>query len=445
MAGLSLQCGDCKVQLRTVEEAQEHAELTGHANFEESTEPVLNLVCSTCGKPCRTKTESDLHTKRTGHTEFVDKTAETAKPVVLEIKPDGGAGPSGSSSGDGSAKPPDLVVPEVNKELLAELEGMGFSTARATRSLHFSGADNIEGAVTWIVEHEGDDNIDEMPMVPAGATGGAVASMLTPEEAKAKAQELRERARKKKDEEEKRMEKEREKLSSISHGSLRAEEIFLFLLSRVVVLYLYEQQERIRIGREMQEARRIEEDNERKRIMILRKAEKEEEKRAREKIRLKLEEDKAERRRKLGLPPEEPQPATSAPAPIPKEEKKSFVPLRPASKAEQMRTCLRGMKQAHKDEDDKVKKAFQTLLTYLGNVVRSPDEEKFRKIRLTNPTFQERVGNMGGVSFLELCGFEKDTAGEFLSLAREKVDVMLLNTAGAEINSALVNPFFGVL
>ncbi|KAG6544367.1 hypothetical protein Mapa_014201 [Marchantia paleacea] len=412
MAGLSLQCGDCKVQLRTAEEAKEHADLTGHYNFEESTEPVLNLVCNTCGKPCRTKTESDLHTKRTGHTEFSDKTAETAKPVVLELKPDGGAGPSGSSSGDGSAKPADMVVPEVNKELLAELEGMGFSASRATRSLYFSGADSIEGAVTWIVEHEGDDNIDEMPMVPAGATGGAVASMLTPEEAKAKAQELRERARKKKDEEEKRMEKEREK-------------------------------ERIRIGREMQEARRIEEDNERKRIMILRKAEKEEEKRAREKIRLKLEEDK--RRRKLGLPPEDPQTATSAPAPIPKEEKKSFVPLRPASKAEQMRTCLRGMKQAHKDEDDKVKKTFQTLLTYLGNVVRSPDEEKYRKIRLTNPTFQERVGNMGGVSFLELCGFEKDTAGEFLALAREKVDVMLLNTAGAEINSALVNPFFGVL
>ncbi|KAL2612957.1 hypothetical protein R1flu_024649 [Riccia fluitans] len=414
MAGLSLQCGDCKVQFRTVEEAQEHAELTGHANFEESTEPVLNLVCNTCGKPCRTKTESDLHTRRTGHTEFSDKTAETAKPVVLEIKSDSGAGPSGSRSGDGSSKPPEMVVPEVNKELLAELEGMGFSTARATRSLHFSGADNIEGAVNWIVEHEGDENIDEMPMVPAGTSGGAVASMLTPEEAKAKAQELRERAKKKKEEEEKRMEREREK-------------------------------ERIRVGREMQEARRIEEENERKRIMILRKAEKEEEKRAREKIRQKLEEDKAERRRKLGLPPEEPHAAASAPPQPPKEEKKSFLPIKPATKAEQMRTCLRNIKQTHKDEDEKVKKTFQTLLTYLGNVVKAPDEEKFRKIRLTNATFQDRVGNMGGVPFLELCGFEKDGSGEFLSLPREKVDMIILNTAGAEINSALVNPFFGVL
>jgi len=32
-----------------------------------------------------------------------------------------------------------MVVPEVNKEMLTDLEGMGFSTARATRALHFSG------------------------------------------------------------------------------------------------------------------------------------------------------------------------------------------------------------------------------------------------------------------------------------------------------------------
>jgi UBX domain-containing protein 1/4 len=40
------------------------------------------------------------------------------------------------------------------------------------------------------------------------------------------------------------------------------------------------------------------------------------------------------------------------------------------------------------DDDAKVKRAFQTLLTYIGNVAKNPDEEKFRKIRLTNATFQ---------------------------------------------------------
>jgi uncharacterized UBP type Zn finger protein len=32
-----------------------------------------------------------------------------------------------------------MVVPEVNKDMLSELEAMGFSTARATRALHYSG------------------------------------------------------------------------------------------------------------------------------------------------------------------------------------------------------------------------------------------------------------------------------------------------------------------
>lgn len=33
----------------------------------------------------------------------------------------------------------EMVAPEVNKEMLADLEAMGFATARATRALHFSG------------------------------------------------------------------------------------------------------------------------------------------------------------------------------------------------------------------------------------------------------------------------------------------------------------------
>ncbi|KAG2651098.1 hypothetical protein PVAP13_1NG247800 [Panicum virgatum] len=398
MAGLSLRCGDCGAQLRSVEEAQAHAEVTNHANFVEST-------------------EVDLHTKRTGHKDFADKTAEAAKPIDLEapLKP---ASSSEAMDVDAlasaSEEPQEMVVPEVNKEMLADLEAMGFATARATRALHFSGNSTIEGAINWLSEHQEDADIDEMPLVPATSKTEANKPSLTPEEMKIKAQELRERARKKKEEEERRMEREREK-------------------------------ERIRIGKELLEAKRIEEQNERKRMIELRRLEKEEEKRAREKIRQKLEEDKAERRRKLGLPPEDP--AASKPsAPPPVEEKKSALPIRPATKAERMRDCLRNLKQQNKDDDAKVKRAFQTLLTYIGNVAKNPDEEKFRKIRLTNATFQERVGNLhGGIEFLELCGFEKLEGNEFLFLPRDKVDKAILNTAGAELNSAITNPFFGVL
>nr|XP_043609095.1 UBX domain-containing protein 1 [Erigeron canadensis] len=410
MAGVSLKCGDCGALLKSVEEAQEHAELTKHADFSESTEPVLNLVCSTCGKPCRSKTESDLHTKRTGHTEFSDKTLETVKPIALEVaKSNNDVDMVDAST---SCEPEEMVVPDVDSKLLEELESMGFSKERATRALHFSGNSSLEAAANWIVEHEEDADIDQLPLVPKSKSGPPKPS-LTPEERKAKAQELKERARKKKEEEEKRMEREREK-------------------------------ERIRIGRELLEAKRIEEENERKRIIALRKAEKEEEKRAREKIRQKLEEDKAERRRKLGLPavdPTAPKPA----APV-VEEKKSSLPVRPATKAEQMRECLRSLKQSNKDDEAKVKTAFNTLLTYVKNAATKPEEEKFRKIRLSNAAFQDRVGKLeGGIKFLELCGFEKVEEGEFLFLAREKIDRAVLNSAGTELNSAINNPFFGVL
>uniref|UniRef100_A0A0A8Y673 PUB domain-containing protein n=1 Tax=Arundo donax TaxID=35708 RepID=A0A0A8Y673_ARUDO len=124
----------------------------------------------------------------------------------------------------------------------------------------------------------------------------------------------------------------------------------------------------------------------------------------------------------------------------------SAFPVSPATKAERMRDCLRNLKQQNKDDDAKVKRAFQTLLTYIGNVAKNPDEEKFRKIRLSNATFQERVGNLhGGIEFLQICGFEKLEDNEFLFMPRDKVDKAVLNTAGAELNSAITNPFFGVL
>ncbi|GLU01543.1 hypothetical protein SLE2022_188490 [Rubroshorea leprosula] len=412
MAGVSLKCGDCGALLKSVQEAQEHGELTSHSNFSESTEAVLNLVCTDCGKPCRSKTESDLHTKRTGHTEFVDKTSEAVKPINLEA-PKTVAESEEAVDATSSSQSEEMVVPEVDKKLLEELELMGFPTAHATRALHYSGNTSLEAAVNWVVEHENDPDIDQMPMVPLNSKVEAPKPSLTPEEMKLKAQELRERARKKKEEEEKRMEREKEK-------------------------------ERIRVGKELLEAKRIEEENERKRLLALRKAEKEEEKRAREKIRQKLEEDKAERRRRLGLPPEDP--AAVKPSSPVVEEKKISLPVRPATKAEQMRECLRSLKQNHKGDDAKVKRAFQTLLTYIGNVAKNPDEEKFRKIRLTNQTFQDRVGALkGGIEFLELCGFEKVEDDEFLFLSRDKVDMAVLNSAGSELNSAINNPFFGVL
>lgn len=52
--------------------------------------------------------------------------------------------------------------------------------------------------------------------------------------------------------------------------------------------------------------------------------------------------------------------------------------------------------------------------------------------------------------FLTLCGFEREPGeggadGEFLAVPAGKVDAAVLRAAAAELNSAITNPYFGVL
>lgn len=301
---------------------------------------------------------------------------------------------------------------EVNMNLLGKLESLGFPRARAVRGLHYTGNTTVEDAVNWLIDHENDADIDQMPLVVINLDVESPQPNDITEAIKLKEQELRDRVRMKNRDEEKKLEREKEK-------------------------------ERIRAGKALLEAKRIAEENERKRLLALRKAEKEEEKRAREKVLKKLDLDKLERKQALGLPLEN----RAANPPLPSiQEEKSSLPVKSVSKADHMRECLRSLKLAYKDDNAKVKKAFQTLLIYVGNVARSPDEEKFRKIRLSNPKFQERVGSLkGGIKFLELCGFERSEGDEFLVFPRDKVDLQSLNTAGSMLKSALTNPYFGLL
>eukprot|EP00899_Mesostigma_viride_P010579 jgi/Mesvir1/19522/Mv06899-RA.1 len=418
MAGLSLVCQDCGTMLRSAAEAQEHAEHRGHTNFAESTEAVLNLVCTECGKPCRSKTEQELHTQRTGHVSFVDKTAEAAAPIDLQtpLKPmdvedeDAGAGPSTSED---AATPATLeeALAAVNKEHLSEMEAMGFPQVRCIRALVLSGAESVDGAVTWLIDHEADTDLDTLP--PIKKTG----PKLSKEQAKAKAEELIIKARQKKEEEEKKLQREQEK-------------------------------ERLRIGKELLAAKRIEEEQARKRLIEERRREKEQDARDKQKILDRIAQDKRERRRKLGLPEEEEEPAAPAATLSKHEEKTKMLPVKPITKLQQLKESLRSLKQTHKGEDEAVKLAFQTLLTFVTNVHKAPTEEKYRKIRLTNPTIQKRIGSFEqAIRFLEICGFERvQLDGEdCLVMAAEHVDPLLLQGAMQETQSAITNPFFGAL
>ena len=118
---------------------------------------------------------------------------------------------------------------------------------------------------------------------------------------------------------------------------------------------------------------------------------------------------------------------------------------RPVNAAEKLRALLVAMKRAHTGEPGRFEAAVNALLTYAGNVASSPGEEKYRRVRLGNPAFQQRVGGVtNGLAFLQGLGFAPE-GEEFLVLAPERVSLPLLQAAGAELSSALSNPFFGVL
>ena len=91
--------------------------------------------------------------------------------------------------------------------------------------------------------------------------------------------------------------------------------------------------------------------------------------------------------------------------------------------AEKLRGLLVTIKKSNADEVSAT--AFKTLLTLCGNVVKAPENEKFRRINLYNAAIQSRVGKIPeAVAFLEQCGFERTNGedGEFLKIEDTKID-----------------------
>lgn len=419
----SLRCNQCNTLLKSVAEAQNHSEATGHIDFEETTEVIKILLCKECGKKCRTQAERDLHTRHTSHTEYVDETDVAAVLDTEKQMKEAAAAMDVDSDNDNAAAGDDgeqeMVPVEVDAEMLSGLQDMGFPENRSKRAIHFSGASTVEGAINWLVEHEGDEDIDDPLFVPKAKQAGP---KLTPEEARQKAEELVRKARERREKEE----RETERLREL---------------------------ERIRMGKEIQAAKRAEEEGQLRRNAEARRREKEEDARYREALRLKLEEDKKARRRKLGLP-EEPTPEELAAEAAKKEaqrkaeeeaaKKRAFLAPKPISVIEKLRDTLVSMKKSAPGGEAQWKTACATLLKYLGNIAGNPDEPKFRSIRLSNAAFQQRVAVVpGSVDFLKLCGFQEE--GEVLTMSREAVQPQVLQAAGSEINNAVSNPFFGAL
>jgi hypothetical protein len=71
------------------------------------------------------------------------------------------------------------------------------------------------------------------------------------------------------------------------------------------------------------------------------------------------------------------------------------------------------------------KTCFKTITVYLGNILKDPSEEKYRKINLTNEAFQKRVGKItGGLIILKGAGFEENDMEQQLQMHSVNVELV---------------------
>uniref|UniRef100_A0A0V0G4W3 Putative ubiquitin regulatory protein n=1 Tax=Triatoma dimidiata TaxID=72491 RepID=A0A0V0G4W3_TRIDM len=79
---------------------------------------------------------------------------------------------------------------------------------------------------------------------------------------------------------------------------------------------------------------------------------------------------------------------------------------------------------------EKVEQCIDTLCTYLQNIISHPDDDKYKKIRVMNKVFQERVSKIIGASeFLESAGFAK----ELIALQSEEEEFYVFKSTSPDI------------
>jgi hypothetical protein len=83
---------------------------------------------------------------------------------------------------------------------------------------------------------------------------------------------------------------------------------------------------------------------------------------------------------------------------------------------------------------------MKTVLLFVSNILKDPQEEKYRKINMENKIFKTKVNNcVGGTALLKAVGFEKveEEDGPRLAMSREAVDEELLQLAKQKLETAL--------
>jgi len=95
-------------------------------------------------------------------------------------------------------------------------------------------------------------------------------------------------------------------------------------------------------------------------------------------------------------------------------------------KFESVSNCVKSIKTLYPTfrAGDTAKTCFTTIKVLIANILKNPSEEKFKKVKVTNPNFQERLGKIAlGMRCLDHLGFKAD--GEFYLV--DAIDSNLFN------------------
>ncbi|KAL7494590.1 hypothetical protein ACHAWT_003373 [Skeletonema menzelii] len=326
---------------------------------------------------------------------------------------------------------------------------MGFSEIRAQKGL-INGNGTVEGAVEWLLNHQDDDDIDDpIEKVPKGGVavvaqsykcnecGKTLSNManlelhanktghsdfeestelkkpLTEEEKAAKILEIKSLLKAKRAERE-----ETEKKDNVDR----------------------EKQRRF-MGQEMQKTREEMEIEARKRMAKQRKKEKEDALKERQRIRAELEKDKRERAAnkgkltgRLGVDGYNPSGIQYEVNPDGTEEDASARKKKAPPSAAKMDEYISKVSSYRAGGDGG--NCLKILKAYIGNVVKNPDEPKYKKINMENKAYKAKVKPfLGAKNLLLAIGFAPTEDGTTLELT-EDADMEVLKQANAKVEAA---------
>ena len=259
----------------------------------------------------------------------------------------------------------DFIKPEV----ALQLQEMGFSKNVSEKACLFTQS-NLERAVDWISEHQGDPDFEEPAQIEVSMEQKP---KMSKEEAAIKAKELQQKMRKMHEEKQKEMDREHERL-------------------------------RIQNAKEMAKAREAEKERQAKFFVEKKKKREKEDAEHRRQVLEQLERDKAERLGKKYVPPEQKQ--------------------KVYTKEENIQFLIKSIKTVYNPfrAGDTMKICFKTMKIMLNNIIKNPNEDKFKVIKLSNPNVHERVGKISiAIKIFEQLGFVKED--EIMTISNVDTDL----------------------